>query len=118
MLPPKRDQDYAIVLKEGAKVPNIHPYKYPHYQKNEREKIVTEMMQAGIIRHIVSPFCSLIILERKKDGGCCFSVDYQALNKITIPDKFPIHGIQEPLEGLSDSKVFTKLDLKSRYHLD
>ena len=30
-LPPQRDCDHAISLKEGASIPNIRPYKYPHY---------------------------------------------------------------------------------------
>ena len=46
-LPPKRDHDHAILLKEGAEIPNIRPYRYPHYQKNEIEKIVSEMLQAA-----------------------------------------------------------------------
>ena len=66
---PQRDCDHAITLKEGASIPNICPYRYPHYQKTEIEKIVSKILQAGIIRHSVSPFCSPIILVRKKDGG-------------------------------------------------
>ena len=71
-LPPKRDHDHAIILKEGAEIPNIRPYRYPHYQNNEIEKIVNEMLQARTIQHSVSPFGSPVILVRKKDGGWCF----------------------------------------------
>ncbi|CAI8615288.1 unnamed protein product [Vicia faba] len=34
-LPPHRRQDHAIHLKEGAQIPNIIPYRYPHYQKQK-----------------------------------------------------------------------------------
>ena len=47
-LPPQRRQDHAIHLKEGAQIPNIRPYRYPHYQKTEVEKLVAEMLEAGI----------------------------------------------------------------------
>ncbi|XP_072088087.1 uncharacterized protein [Arachis hypogaea] len=30
-LPPQRTHDHAIVLKDGVEIPNIRPYRYPHY---------------------------------------------------------------------------------------
>jgi hypothetical protein len=36
-LPPERQCDHAIPLKEGSTPPNIRPYRVPHKQKAEME---------------------------------------------------------------------------------
>ena len=68
-LPPHRERDHAITIQEGTKIPNLRPYKYPHYQKDEIEKMVRNMLTARIIRTSTSPYASPIILVKKKDGS-------------------------------------------------
>lgn len=101
-----RDVDHKIVLKEGQGPVNVRPYKYAHVQKIEIEKLIQEMLTSGIIRPSNSPFSSLVLLVKKKDGGWRFCVDYCALNQVTIPNKFPIPVIEELLDELHESQMY------------
>ena len=52
----------------------------------------------------------------KKDQTKRLVVDYRLLNEVTIKNKYPLPSISILFDQLAGAKVFSKINLRSRYH--
>ena len=75
-------------------VPFKEPYRrVPPALFQEIREHLTEMLQAGTIKHSQSPYSSNIVIVRKKDGSIRFCVDFRKLNSKTVKDAYAIPRI-------------------------
>lgn len=116
-LPPNRDgHDHKIPLLEGSNPVNQRPYIYALYQKTEIDKMVQSLLDAGTIQSSSSPYASSVVIVKKKANSWRLCVDYINLNSMTIKDRFPIPLIEDLMDELGGSSVYSKIDLRAGYH--
>ena len=102
----------------GAKPVRTSPRRFPYSLRSELEEELRKLLQIKCIEPANSPYASSLVPVRKKDGSIRVCVDYRALNKDTVPDRYPIPRIVDVVDviGRRKGKVFSSLDLMKGYH--
>ena len=77
---------------------------------------LNDLQAKGIISPSSSPYASPIVVVRKKSGELRLCVDYRQVNAISRRDQFPLPRIDESLDALHGSSIFSSLDLASGYY--
>lgn len=99
---------------------DARPVKQPSRSSawKERELIrgqVNEMLNQGVIEKSTSPWASPVVMVKKKDGSWRFCVYYRGLNRLTVPDVYPLPRIEETLSRLEGATCFSIMDLQAGY---
>jgi hypothetical protein len=80
------------------------------------KKQLTELIDMGYIQPSKSPYGAPVLFVPKKNGKLRMCVDYRALNKLTVKNRYPLPRIDELLDQLHGATIFTKLDCQKGYH--
>jgi hypothetical protein len=57
-----------------------------------------------------------MLFVRKKDGTLRLFIHFRQLNKVTMKNKYPLPTIDDTFDQLNNARIFSKIDLRSRYH--
>jgi hypothetical protein len=117
VLPPHRPYDHRIPLEPGTTPPFGPLYSLSEVELKALDEYINENLAKGYIQASTSPAGAPILFVKKRDGGLRMCVDFRALNRITIKNRYPLPLIGESLDRLRSATVFTKLDLRSGYNL-
>jgi hypothetical protein len=82
----------------------------------ELNKHIKELLEKAFIHPSSSPWGAPVFFYPKKDGTQRLSVDYHALNEVTIKNKYTLPRIDDLFDQLCSACVFCKIDLRSGYH--
>ncbi|WVZ63682.1 hypothetical protein U9M48_013295 [Paspalum notatum var. saurae] len=95
----------------------MRQYRMAPIEHEEVKKNIDELLAKGYIRPSSSPWAFPVLLVEKKDTDVKrMCVDYRALNKVTIKNKYPLPRIDDLFDQLQGACVFSKIDLRSGYH--
>jgi hypothetical protein len=115
-LPPKRRVDHVIEVMLGVALPTKAPYQMSHEELKELKVQLEELLTKGYIKLSKSPYGAPVFSIHKKDGTLRMCVDYKALNKVTMKNRYLLPQIDDLFDRLSGAKFFSKIDLHSGYY--
>ena len=107
--------EHTIKLKDDIPVA-VPPYRMSEPKKEILRKELEKLLENNSIEECESAYASPVVLVPKKNGETRLCVNYQRLNSITEPDRYPLPRLDDMLHMAKRAKYMTTLDLKAGYH--
>src|SRR5258708_39662366 len=114
---PHQPYNLQISLEEGAKLFHGPISSLFPPELTALREFLKEHTQNGFIQPTKSPWGSLVLFVKKKDGSLCLCIDFHTLNKVMEKDHYPLPLIMDLLNAPGPARIYLKIDLKHAYHL-
>jgi hypothetical protein len=116
-VPPKRGVEHAIRLHPGSSPPPARPLRH---QSEKDAAVMKEYVEAGLkagtLQPSTSPYGSMALIVKKKDGTPRVVIDYRALNEVTVKNKYPLPLMDELFDRTAGARFFSSIDLRNGFH--
>ena len=117
-LPQHSAYDHALDFKDKSTPPWGPIYPCNETELEELRKWLQQMTGMGIVRVSKSACCSPLLFVTKGHGrGLRLGIDYRAINKITVPNRYLLANMDELKERVQGVKYFNKINRKNGYHV-
>ena len=80
------------------------------------QEYVEAGIRSGILEKSISPYGSMALIVKKKDGTPRVVIDYRALNEVTKKNSYPLPLMDELFDRTAGAKFFTSIDLRNGFH--
>ena len=110
------DHEIELALGARTKPPTKNAYRMAPLELAELRKQLNEFLVAEFIKPAKAPYRTPVLFQKKKDESLRLCIDYRALNKVTVRNRYPFPIINDLFDQLDGAQYFTKLDLQSGYY--
>ena len=106
-----------IALKAGANPVKARVRPLNPLQEADLARQIDEWTKSGVIEPSNACWSSALVpVSKKGTNELRWCVDFRALNQVTVKDNYPLPNIQDTLNKLAGSKIFSTWDSKGAYH--
>ena len=107
--------EHRIDLTPGFIPKRKPPYRVPEKLKIEIDRQVEGLLKEGLISETTSEWAHPIVCVAKPDDSIRICVNYKDVNKVTIPDRYPMVRIDDLLQVVGNSSFISTLDNTAGY---
>ena len=118
----ERETGCTDLICHHVKISDPRP-AYLSYHKSQGPEIRKEIddqtnnfLADRIVIESESPYCSPIVMVKKKLGGWRYCVDLRKINAMTEKQSFPMPRIEDALRKLKNPQYFSSMDLLRAYY--
>ncbi|CDJ35655.1 uncharacterized protein EMH_0028280 [Eimeria mitis] len=106
---------HSIELIPGSARSFVPRYRRPPHLVEAIERQAEELLKKGKVQPSTSASGHNPLLAKKNDGSWRMCVDFKPPNKITVKQKFPMHRVEEILDRLQDSAVYSAFEFAEAF---
>ncbi|GFO16626.1 reverse transcriptase [Plakobranchus ocellatus] len=106
---------HHVIRLSTNEIIRIKPYPLPFASQEFLKTEISQLLSLGVIEHSTSPYCSPVVIVKKKDGSLRLCIDFIKLNSFIIFDSENIPLPEDLFMQMSKSEIFSTCDFAKAY---